>query len=93
MVCKEITDVEAAAERFDRLFSGRYTMTSPSSDGGELIIRKVGSGYQSYDARYLRHAVGTQLEDVPDVPYGQWVAEAHRDVHASAKPANDPDPR
>jgi hypothetical protein len=86
VVCKEITDVDAAAERFDRLFSGRYTMTSPSSDGGELIIRKVGSGYKSYDARYLRHAVGTQLQDVPDVSYGQWVADAHRDVHASAKP-------
>jgi hypothetical protein len=39
-----------------------------------------------HDARYLRHAVGTQLEDVPDVSYGQWVAEAHRDVHVSAKP-------
>lgn len=83
---KDITDLEVAAKRFDRLFKGRYTITSPSSDGNELIIRKVGSGYKSYDARYLRFAVGTQLEDVPDVQYGQWVADAHRNVHASAKP-------
>jgi hypothetical protein len=34
----------------------------------------------------LRYAVGTQLEDVPDVQYGQWVAEAHRDVHFSSNP-------
>jgi len=85
-ICREITDLDAAADRFDQLFRGRYTITAPSSDGGELIIRKVGSGYKSYDERYLRCAVGTQLEDVPDVQYGQWVAEAHRDVHFSSVP-------
>lgn len=85
-VSKDIPDLNAAAERFDRLFSGRFTMTAPSSDGGELIIRKVGSGYKSYDARYLRHAVGTRFEDVPDVRYGQWVAEAHRDVYLTSRP-------
>lgn len=85
-VCKDVTDLESAAKRFDRLFQGRFTITSPSSDGGELIIRKVGSGYKSYDSRYLRYAIGTRLEDVPDVQYGQWVAEAHRTVHATAKP-------
>jgi hypothetical protein len=85
-ICREITDLEAAAERFDQLFGGRFTITAPSSDGGELIIRKVGSGYKSYDARYLRHAVGTRFEDVPDVQYGQWVAEAHRDVYLTSRP-------
>lgn len=83
---KDITDLEVAAEGFDRLFNGRYTMTTPTSDGSELIIRKVGSGYKSYDTHYLRRAVGTQLEDVPDVQYGQWVAEAHRDVYSTSIP-------
>ena len=85
-VSKEITDVEAAARRFDRLFGGRYTITAPTSDASRLIILKIGSGYKSYAAPYLRHAVGTLLEDSPDVHYGQWVGEAHRNVHFAAAP-------
>lgn len=85
-VCREITDLKMAADQFDQLFGGRFTISAPSTDGSELIIRKVGSGYASYDARYLRRAVGTRFEDVPDVQYGQWVAEAHRDVYLTSRP-------
>jgi hypothetical protein len=85
-VSRELTDVEVAASCFDQLFGGRYTITTPSPDASRMIILKIGSGYKTYHSRYLRHAIGTFLEDSPDIHYGRWVADAHRGVHFSGAP-------
>jgi hypothetical protein len=88
-VSRELTDVEAAADYLDQLCDGRYTITTPSADAARMIILKIGGGYKSYASPYLRHAVGTFLEDGPDIHYGRWVANAHRGVHFSAMPSFD----
>lgn len=80
-----LSDAGEVSEICGALFGGRYTITEVVASD-RLVIRKTGSGYQTYTASYLEHSCGLRLEDDPDFVYGCWVARAHRKVFASKKP-------
>ena len=63
-----------AADVCDRLFGGTFTIVRRNFEHAHIITQQ-GLGYRIYDRSYLRTAIGTRIEDDPNVEYGRWVAQ------------------
>jgi hypothetical protein len=84
--CGSLAESEKVASLSDTLFNGRFTIVEVSYPS-DLIIRHAGHGYLCYDWSYLRLAHGSRFEDEPDVVYGRWVGDAHREVLRLGRPS------
>ncbi|HEX2117003.1 MAG TPA: hypothetical protein VHM01_21580 [Alphaproteobacteria bacterium] len=49
-------------------------------DSGHFVFRHSGQRIQLYPAAWAQSAIGQPLQDQPDQAYGQWIAEACRQV-------------
>lgn len=79
-------DSEArAAELCDRLFGGTFTIVRRNPDHAHIITQQ-GLGYRIYDRSYMRSAIGTRIEDDPNVEYGRWVAQGLREAVREQRP-------
>jgi hypothetical protein len=84
--CGGFAESEKVASLSDTLFNGRFTIVEVCYPS-DLIIRHAGHGYSCYDWSYLRLAQGSRFEDEPDVVYGRWVGDAHREVLRRGQPS------
>jgi hypothetical protein len=84
--CGSFSESEKVANLSDTLFNGRFTIVEVCYPS-DLIIRHAGHGYLCYDWDYLRLAQGSRFEDEPDVVYGRWVGDAHREVLKWGRPS------
>lgn len=69
----------------NRLFKGRFAL-SEVTEANELIIREHGRGYATYSDAYFARCIGQRIEDDPDMEYGRWTAEAHRQALTQREP-------
>ncbi len=69
----------------NRLFKGRFAL-SEVTEANELIIREHGRGYATYSDAYFARCIGQRIEDDPDMEYGRWTAEAHRQALTQHEP-------
>ncbi len=78
-------DAAKLAALCNRLFKGRFAV-SEVTPSNELIIREHGRGYATYSETYLSRCIGQRIEDDPDMEYGRWAAEAHRQALMQREP-------
>jgi hypothetical protein len=55
-------------------------------DNRELRVCDFGSTMMSRSPQWQRRARGRRVDDLPDWSYGQWVADAYREVRRSGRP-------
>lgn len=69
----------------DRHFKGRFTLSEVTT-ADEFVIREHGRGYAVYPDDYFTRCIGQRIEDDPDMEYGRWIAEAHRQALTEREP-------
>ena len=74
-----------AADVCDRLFGGTFTIVRRNFEHAHIITQQ-GLGYRIYDRSYMRTAIGTRIEDDPNVEYGRWVAQGLREAVREQRP-------
>jgi hypothetical protein len=77
---------ERLGSLLERGLQGRYVLVERHKSYPDLTLRAVGPGFLSYDQRWLSLASGLRVEDQPDYYYGQWVAQAYREVTRNPAP-------
>ena len=68
--------------------NGRYIVASPDKMSGEMLVRRIGTGFNEL-ARYwckLVDRAPLRVADMPDYNYGTWVEAAYREVINSQAP-------
>ena len=63
----------------------RYVLLT-EDDNRELRVCDFGSTMMSRSPQWQRRARGRRVDDMPDWSYGQWVADAYREVKRSGRP-------
>jgi hypothetical protein len=63
----------------------RYVLLT-EDDNRELRVCDFGSTMMSRSPQWQRRARGRRVDDMPDWSYGQWVADAYREVRRSGRP-------
>lgn len=77
------------AQRFGAALSDRYAIIEAKKGGRNMLIRRFGAGYQTFDAAWRSQAAGMRFEDQPDVHFARWTAKAYYEVLESGWPALD----
>lgn len=71
------------------LLAGRFMIAEAQSGHNRMMIRSLGNGFLSHDARWRRHAVGQSIESHPDHYYGKWAANIYRETLKNDGPRVD----
>jgi len=78
------TDFDRSRDILHRL-NDRFVLLEEDADH-ELRICQIGRTMMSRSPSWKRNAIGLRVDDLPDWRYGQWVAEAYREVARDGKP-------
>lgn len=71
------------------VLKGRYLVSEMQPGSQRVVLTAVGPGLDPQARFWLERFVGMRLEDAADISYGQWIAEATRDVLAKGRPRLD----
>jgi hypothetical protein len=68
-----------------RQVNDRFVLVEEDADH-ELRICQVGRTMMARSPAWKKNAIGLRVDDLPDWRYGQWVAEAYREVARNGRP-------
>lgn len=83
------TDLERVRVQLDHQLRGRYTIMTMAGETPQVLIERVGYGFDTPTNYWLGRAIGSRVEDAPDAAFGQWASDSYREVLRSGQPALD----
>jgi hypothetical protein len=82
-------DVQELGQQLSGLVANRVIILEAAPASSKLVIRYLGQGFSVFSPRWVANAIGREMEEQPDVRYGQWSAEPYRAARASTVPVID----
>jgi hypothetical protein len=91
LYCDQPTRVDPAnwGPALERFVNGRFLLAEIAPEATRSVLRSVGHGFGAFDVAWTARSSGMQLDEQPDIEYGEWLDECYRDVAEANEPATD----
>jgi hypothetical protein len=73
----ERLDIAAIGELAARTIGDRYAISRADDRHENIVVERVGAGYEDMAGYWLRRVVGHRMSDLPSPIYGAWAADAY----------------
>lgn len=73
----ERLDIAAIGELASRTIGDRYAISRADGPHEDVVVERVGAGYEDMAGYWLKRVVGHRMSDLPSPVYGAWAADAY----------------
>ncbi len=73
----------------NKALGNRYVLVQEDPQSSKLVFREFGGGLFNHYGAWRSSGVGSPLDELPDRPYGRWIADAYHAALADHEPRID----
>lgn len=67
----------------------RFLLAEYSVQHDKVYLRAIGHGFSAFDSAWTSKSQGLEIDEQPDVQYGEWLQTCYRDVVKGNEPTTD----